>query len=132
MQRADSTMPRPLSDVAGLQRVREEAAVVVDARHAAPGEELVAEHLLPEALDRLQLREEAVAAEVEAVAVELDRLGDPADVAVGLEDDRGRPAAGEHPGAGQARRAGAEHGDADRSSLRLLHRPTLNRPGANT
>ena len=78
--------PEARDDVLRHERVGEELALVVDPREPRPGEELVAEHLVPQALDRLQLREEAVAAEIEPVALELDRLRDPADDAVGLED----------------------------------------------
>ena len=44
-----------------------------------------------------------MAAEVEAIALELDRLGDPADGSVGLEDVAGTPSPGKHPGGRQAR-----------------------------
>ena len=54
-------------------------------------EQLVAEHLLPQALHLAGLREEAMAAEVEAVAVAHDRAREAADLAVGLEDDDGAP-----------------------------------------
>src|SRR5206468_1482605 len=42
-------------DVLRDERVREELALVVDAREPRPDEQLVAEHLVPEPLDRLQL-----------------------------------------------------------------------------
>src|SRR5205085_6573270 len=67
----------PRHDVLGDERVGEELAPVVDAGEPWPREELVAEHLVPEPLDRAELREEAVAAEVEPVPPELDRLRDP-------------------------------------------------------
>ena len=54
-------------------------------------EELVAERLLPHLLHPRHLREEAMAAEVEAEAVVLDRLRDPADLRVRLEDDARAP-----------------------------------------
>src|SRR5581483_1576492 len=63
-----------------LQRVGDVAAGVVDAREAPAAEELVAEDLSPGVLDLLVLGEEAVAADVEAVAVVLHRAGQPADV----------------------------------------------------
>ena len=46
---------------------------------------------MPERVDLDRLREEAVAAEVEAVAVDLDRLREPADLILGLEHATGRP-----------------------------------------
>ena len=46
---------------------------------------------MPERLDLGRLGEEAMAAEVEAVAVALDRLREAADLLVGLEDDRAAP-----------------------------------------
>jgi hypothetical protein len=48
-----------------FQWVIDELAVVVDARDARHADELVTEDLAPEPLDRLDLREEAVAADVE-------------------------------------------------------------------
>src|SRR5205823_3592913 len=69
-----------------LERVVEVLPAVVDPRETWAGEELVAEQLLPQLLDRLQLGEEAVASQVEAVALELNGLSDAAHHAVGLED----------------------------------------------
>jgi hypothetical protein len=68
----------------------------------------MSEHLLPEALDRLQLREEAMAAEVEAIAVELDCLRDAADGSVGLEDRSGLATQPEDVCGSQPGRAAAE------------------------
>src|SRR5262249_26345530 len=79
-------------DVLRRDRVREELAVVVDARESRPLDELGAENLLPQALDGLHLREEAVSAEIEPVAVELDRLRYAPHGSVGLEHRRGEPA----------------------------------------
>ena len=58
-----------LDHVRAAQRVVEELLVPVDARHARALEELLAHDLVPEVVDLLDLGEEAVAAEVEAVAV---------------------------------------------------------------
>ena len=74
-------------------------------------QEVVAEHRLPEPFDRLQLREEAMPAEVEAVAVELDRLCDPAHDAVRLEDGRVGPTPSKDVGSREARRPRAKDGD---------------------
>jgi hypothetical protein len=68
----------------------------------------MAEHLLPEALDRLQLREEPMAAEVEAIAVELDCLRNAADGSVGLEDRSRFAAQPENVCSGQPGGASAE------------------------
>ncbi len=98
----------PAEDVGGPQRIVEEAAAIEDPREPRPGQELLAEHLLPELLDRLELGVEAVAAEVEAVALELDSLRDPADDPVGLEHGRLLAPAGQHPGRCQPGRSGAQ------------------------
>ena len=74
--------------VGAAQRVVEVAVVPVDPRHARAPQELVAEHLVPERVDLDRLGEEAVAAEIEAVAVALDGLREPAHLVVGLEDER--------------------------------------------
>ena len=76
-------------DVPRLERIVEVPPPVIDAGKTRTREELVAEHLLPESLDRRQLREETVAAEVEPIPVELDRLRQTADDAVGFEHDAG-------------------------------------------
>ena len=66
---------------------------------------------MPEVVDLLGLGEEAVAAEVEAVAVADLGLGDAADLVLGLEDDDGPPLLGEQVAGGQAGGAAAEDGD---------------------
>jgi hypothetical protein len=81
--------------VLGLERVREELATEVDPRQPRAGEHLVTQHLVPQALDWLQLREEPVAAQVEAIAVQLDGLCEPADGSVRLEDRGALSASGE-------------------------------------
>jgi hypothetical protein len=92
-----------LDDVSAAQGVVKELAVPVDARHARTAQELLAHDLVPEGVDLLGLGEEAVAAEVEPVAVALDGLGDAAELILGLEnDDRapllGQQVAGSEPG----------------------------------
>jgi hypothetical protein len=80
--------PELPDDVGALERVVEVAPAPEDARHARTHEELVAHDLEPEVVDLLVLREEAVAAEVEAVPVRVDDgLRDAADLVVGLEHD---------------------------------------------
>ena len=116
--RPDSQRPEATDDVLRRQRVREVLPVVVDARQAGSREELVSGEALPDALDLLQLREEAMAAEVEAVAVELDGLRDPADRPVGLEHDRGPPAKAERVRGGQPGRPSAEDGVPDMATVR--------------
>ena len=100
-----------LDHVRAGQRVVEELAVPVDARHARALEELLAHDLVPEVVDLLGLGEEAMAAEVEAVAVADLGLGQPADLVLGLEDDHRHAAAGEEVAGGQARGTAAEDGD---------------------
>src|SRR5206468_4391847 len=66
-----------LQGVGRLEGVVVVLAVVVDAAHAGPEHEvLVLEDLVPQSLDLLHLREEAVAADVEAPAVALDGAAD--------------------------------------------------------
>ena len=117
--------PEAGDDVAGLERVGEVLPVVVDAREARPDEELVAHHLVPEPLDLPELREEAMAPEVEAVALVLDGLRDPADEPVGLVDDAGGATQTEHVRRRQARGACSEHGRAHGFPVPRHRRPSL-------
>src|SRR5207302_1047529 len=55
--------PELADDVPRLEWVVEVVPAVVDPREARPSEELLTEQLVPQRLDRLQLREEAMAAE---------------------------------------------------------------------
>lgn len=78
--------------------------------HARALEELVAHDLVPEIVDLLVLREEPVATEVEAVAVGInDRLGDTADLVVGLEHDDLLARLGQQVPGGQPSRSTADH-----------------------
>jgi hypothetical protein len=91
--------------VEGPDRVVVELALVVDAAHARPQEEVVArEDLVPQALHRGDLGEEAVPADVEAPALALHRAGDAPDHVVGLEHDDGVLRLGRQP-----RRPGTDH-----------------------
>ena len=72
-QRVSSIGPSFLMTSVPLQRIVEELAVPVDARHARAQQELLAHDLVPEVVDLLGLGEEAVAAEVEAIAVAAPR-----------------------------------------------------------
>ena len=98
-------------DVHALQRIVEELAVPVDPRHARALEELLPHHLVPEGVDLLGLGEEAVPAEVEAVAVAHLGLGQAADLVLGLEHDHGPALTGEQVARGQPGGTAAEHGD---------------------
>ncbi len=89
----------------------EELAVPEDPRHARAQQELLLHHLVPEVVDLLGLGEEAVAAEIEAVAVADLGLGEAADLVLGLEHDHGHALPGEQVAGGQAGGAAAEHGD---------------------
>ncbi len=66
---------------------------------------------MPELLDRPDLGEEPVAADVEPPAVALDRPGDAADLAVRLEDGGGDPVLVQLEGRAQTRWTGAYHQD---------------------
>jgi hypothetical protein len=82
-----------LDDVGALERVVEVAAAPVDARHARAHQELVAHDLEPEVVDLFALGEEAVPAEVEAVALGVDHgLGEAADLLVASSTITRRPA----------------------------------------
>ena len=105
----------PGNDVLGGDRIIEVLSVVVDPGQAWALQELRPEHLLPHPFDLLQFREEPVTAEVEPVAVELDRLRNATHGPVGFEDCSRATAPGESVGRGQPGRAGSE----DRSTDRL-------------
>jgi hypothetical protein len=64
---------------------------------------------VPHVVDFLRLREEAMAAQVEAVAVLLDRLGDAAELVLGLHDENRLAALGEVVRSSQAGRAAADY-----------------------
>src|SRR5207244_9814712 len=89
-----------------------EAAAVVDAAHPRAEQELVArQDLVPQVFHRLDLGEEAVATDVEAPAVTLDRAADAADNRVGLEHGACLAALAEHVGGGEAGRTSADDDD---------------------
>jgi hypothetical protein len=98
-----------LDDVAAVERVVEELAVPEDARHPGAQQELLTHHLVPEVVDLLGLGEEAMAAEIEAVAVAHLGLGQAADLVLGLEDDDGHSLLGEQVAGGETRGASAEN-----------------------
>ena len=76
--------------------------------------------VLPQAPDRRELGEEAVAAEIEAVAVALDRLREAADDPVGLEHRPSLAAQRQNVGGRQAGRACAEHGVSVRRTVEIV------------
>ena len=100
-----------LDDVLPVERVVEELAAPVDARHARTAEELLLHHLVPEVVDLLGLGEEAVAAQVEAVAVANLGLRDAADLVLRLEHDDGTPLLREEVPSREAGGAAAEDSD---------------------
>jgi hypothetical protein len=83
----------------------------VDAALPGPGEELVAEQLVPQRLDGGDLREEPVPADVEAVAVGDDGAADAADHVVGLQDCARPARLGELIRRSQARGPRTDHDD---------------------
>ena len=104
--------PRFAQRVHRHDRVVVELAAVVDAAQARPAQEVVgAEDLEPQVLDRLHLREEAVAADVEAPAVALGGAADPADDGVGLEHRRRDAPLRQHVRGSEPGRTGADHDD---------------------
>jgi len=121
-ERAKRGLPEsePTDDVLRRDWVREELAVVVDARQARPGEELVLENGLPEAFDLLELGKEAMSSEVEAIAVELDGLRDPADTSVRLEDDGRTTTETKGICAREASRSASKNGIPDRLARRRV------------
>ena len=98
-------------DVARAQRVLDEATPPVDPREPWPDQQLLPQKLLPEVFDLLALGEEAVAAEVEAVAVAKDGAGEAADLPLGLEDDHRDVPLRQPVGGGEPGRTGPEDGD---------------------
>ncbi len=87
-----------------LQGVAEVLAVVVDAGRARTSQEIIAEEIGPVVLDLRGLREEAVAADVEPVALVLGRPRDSANVLGICLKYRGLDAsAGEEVGRGESR-----------------------------
>ena len=104
--------------VGPAQRIVEVALVPVDARHAWTQQELVAEHLVPQRVDLDRFREEAMAAQIEAVAVDLDGLGQPSHLLLGLQHDRIGPGLAELIRRGEAGGPAAE----DERRLRILGR----------
>ncbi len=111
--------PEVPEGVGRLERIVEESLVVVDPAEAVAYDQLVAEDLLPDPVHFLALREEAVAADVEAVAFILVGAADPADHrGVGLQDHASVPVPGElvsgrEPGgasSGDDRLVGGDHG----------------------
>ena len=103
--------PRPLQRVAGAQRIVEKLAAVVDARQARHGDELVAEDLVPERLHRLDLGEEAVAADVEPEPLVPGGLRDAADDVRAFEDGGPHALLRQQIGRGQAGGTGADDDD---------------------
>src|SRR5581483_3784623 len=99
-------------------RVVEQLVVVVDAAHPRPQQEVVLrEDLVPELLDRLDLGEEAMAADVEPPTVALDGPADTADDVVGLEHRDRLADFGQRVCRGESGGSGADHHD-----VRILRR----------
>ncbi len=100
-----------LDHVHALQRILEELVVPVDPALARALEELLLHDLVPEVVDLLDLGEEAVAAEIEAVAVPDLGARDAADEFSGLEHDHRLALLDQLVAGGQARRSRAEDDD---------------------
>src|SRR5262249_41692223 len=107
--------------LAGLERVGEELAAVIDARGPRPLEHVVGEDLGPEVFHLLPLGEEAVAADVEVEPLVAGRAGDAADVGrVGLQDGHLDALLTKEVGGGEPGGPGPD----DRDRL-VTHGPTL-------
>ena len=112
MHRVASNGPRFLSAFMADDRVVVELPAVVDAAQARAAEEVVlTEDLEPQVVDRLHLREEPVATDVEAPAVAHRGAADAADDVVGLEHRGGDAPLGEHVGGGEPGGAGTDDHD---------------------
>src|SRR5204863_9967944 len=106
----DELDPADLADhVPALARTGEELPVPEDARHAGALEDLLAHDLEPQLVDLVDLGEEAVAAEVEPVAVADLGLGDAADLPLGFDDHDREPLFGQEVAGREAGGTGAEH-----------------------
>ena len=106
MQRPSSTGPS-LRTTSRPRAVVEEAPVPVDPREPRSQEQLSPSTSSQRTRPRA-LREEAVATEVEAVAVPDDRLRQAADLLLGLEDEHAPAELGEQVAGGEPGRAGAQ------------------------
>ena len=101
--------PEAGEGVERLERIVEEAPVVVDAREPGPAQEVCTEHLPPHLLHLVHLGEEAVAAHVEVKAPVALRAGEPADDGALLEHHRAQAPPRQLVRRGEARRARADH-----------------------
>jgi len=106
--------PAPDRHLECAQRIGVEFAFVENAAHLRALDEIVGQDFVPQVDYRPGLRETPVPADVEAIALVLDRAADPADVNRVLLDDAdplarlGRQIAGGQPG-----RTGADNHDID-------------------
>jgi hypothetical protein len=105
------------------QWVRVELAAVIDARHARADDEIIRQEFVPEIDDFARLREEAVAANVEAIAFMDDGAADAADILrVLLGDENAHVLLGEKIAGGQASWPRADNGDVHgRTRVHLRH-----------
>jgi len=103
-----------------LQRISEEFPAVVDARESRPLQQLRSEHVSPELLNRANLREESMAADIEAKTFVLDRSCDATDLCVLFEDQRMAAVTREQPRSRQAGRAAADDDDGIALEHRLM------------
>jgi hypothetical protein len=112
-RRAARQLDRPdlADDVLKAKGIVDEAPAPEDPRQPRAQEQLVAEHLVPQVLHLARLREEAVAAEVEAVAVAHHRARQPSDLGAGLAHDDRAVGAREDVACRQPGRPSPQYGD---------------------
>jgi hypothetical protein len=103
--------PHLREGVERLEGVLDEPSPVVDAREPRDLEEALLEHLVPDAVDLLDLRVEAVAADVEAEPVVRLGAGDAADPVAGLQNDRLDPASDQLVAGAQSGRSSPDDDD---------------------
>ncbi len=108
-----------------FQGVIEELVVVVDPGEPGALQEIVAEHLFPQLLDRRNLGEEPVPADIESIATILSGARDPANHRVLLVDCRGVSQSQQLIGRGETGRTGSDNDGLAHESAPILSRPTI-------
>ena len=113
--------PQAAQRIGRLERIVEKLAVIVNARQSRHRDEVFPKNLVPEILDRFDLGEEAVSADIEPVALVLRRTRDPADDIVALEHGDRVALLGQQVGRGETGGPGTDDRDAV-TRLELTHR----------
>jgi hypothetical protein len=115
-----------------LERIGEEATGVIDARKPGPLDKIVGQNLVPQVGHFLRFGKEAMAANVEQIAVVILCPADASDVALVHLDDGCRDGClGEQIGGGQTGGAGADHEDIAAHAGRRLLAAASDAPGVH-